>query len=152
MPVATTVIMPVEGSIVVMPVLLLVQVPPVVASVRVAAAPVHSAVEPAMALTAGTALTVKVVVAAVFPQVLLTVYDIVVVPEATAVTAPVVASIVAAEVLVLVHVPPAVKSDRVVEAPAHNVVVPLITPGVAGVPVIVATVVVNAVPQVLLTV
>ena len=50
--------------------LLLLQVPPVVVSVRDTVLPIHTVVVPLGGVTTGTVLTVRVAVAAVLPQVL----------------------------------------------------------------------------------
>jgi hypothetical protein len=56
---------------------------------------------------------------------------IVAVPEAMPVTTPVPVPTVAILVLLLVHIPPDIEELKVVVAPSHTVVVPLIAPGVA---------------------
>ena len=130
--------------------LLLLQVPPLVASVRVLEEPGHTTVEPLMLPAVGVPVTVIVAVAVAVPQLLLTLYVIVAVPVAIPVTVPV-ALIDAMAALLLLQVPPVVASVRVVFAPVHTVVAPLMVPALgAGLTVI--TLVAVAVPQLLVTV
>jgi len=105
---------------------LLLQVPPVVGSLRLIAAPAHAVAPPTIAATVGEAMIVTVVLAVVVqpPVVLLKV--IVALPVATPVTAPVVALTVAIAVLLLLHVPPVDVSVRVAVAPLQMLEGPLI--------------------------
>jgi hypothetical protein len=98
---------------------LLVHVPPGVASDNVIVAPAHMLPAPVMA--AVKAVTVTTIVAGVQPE---TVYDIVVVPALMPVTVPVEPT-VATDVVPLVHVPPGVTSDKVVPVPAHKLPAPV---------------------------
>ena len=72
-------------------------------------------------------------------------------PAVTPVTMPV-APTEATELLLLLHTPPAVVSVKVIVEPVHTVASPDIGPGAEGVVVTVKETVVNAEPQVLLTV
>ena len=124
MPLAIPVTIPDPGFTVAMPVLLLVQVPVPKASVKTRVAPGQIGVLPVTA--DGIPITVTAVVAT---QPVLTVYVMVVVPNASALTAPE-GLIVGTEVLLLVHdIPPEVTSERNVIAPTQTVVFPSIAPG-----------------------
>ena len=98
--------------------------PPVVASVKVAVAPVQSIVAPVIA--SGKGLTVIVVVAIqAAPNVYVTVTE----PAAAPVKIPLTESIVPAAVLLLLHVPPVLALVSVVEEPAQIWMAP---PTIAG--------------------
>src|SRR5438552_391935 len=108
-PAATPVTMPVEAPTVAVPVALLLQVPPLMASVRVMVAPVHTVEEPEIADGADTTVTVILVL-----QPVGNVYTMELVPGETPVTIPEEEPTVATPVAVLVQVPPAVASVSVV--------------------------------------
>ena len=72
------------------------------------------------------------------------------VPPLTPVTMPVLPT-VAMAVLVLLQVPPGAMSDKVVLLPAHTVGIPVMVPAFSAGP-MVSTLVVTAVPQLLVTV
>jgi hypothetical protein len=98
----------------------------------------------------GRGLTVTTWVAATVPPPLVTVYDIVVVPEVSPLTTPVVPT-VATTILVLLHSPPVAASASVVDEPAHTVIVPVIVPAPqAGLTV--TKIVAAVVPQLFVTV
>ena len=128
------------------------QVPPAVpvASVRVIWEPAQTVDRPLMAPALGIGLTVTTCVVAIVPQLLVTVYDIVVLPTVTGVTTPV-ALTVATAAAVLSHVPPEDVSVRVSREPIHTVLPPLITPD-AGSGLTVTTCVATEDPQALETV
>ena len=115
-PVAT----PVEAPIAATVLLLLVHMPPVVASLKVDVLPWHIVVVPVIGRTL---LTVKVT-DVVQPAML--VYFMIAVPVDTPVTKPVVMPMVAMAVLLLLHVPPGVASLNIVVFPRHIEVVPVI--------------------------
>jgi hypothetical protein len=94
------------------PVFVLLQVPPVVASLNEVVAPWHTAAVPLMAVIGLTVTTVR----ALQPR--LVVYVIVLVPDATPVTSPE-PSTVAFAVALLLHVPVPVVSLSVTTDPAH---------------------------------
>jgi len=119
-PGATVVTTP-ELLMVVTEALLLLHVPPPVASAKVLVAPLQIVFAPVIAATEGSALTVTVAVV-VQP---LTLYVITVVPADTPVTTPEELT-VAMPMLPLVHVPPAVGLARVVVEPTHTSGVPVI--------------------------
>jgi len=129
--------------------LLLLQVPPPVASVSVVDEPMHTAVAPLMlpATGAGDTFTTSVTVAV--PQLLVTVYDIVVKPDETPVTTPV-ALMVAAAGLLLLHTPPDTASVRVMFRPMHTLAGPLMVPP-TGEGFTVTALVAVAVPHLLVT-
>lgn len=109
-----------------MPGALLLQVPPVAASVSVVVEPAHSLAVPVIGATAGPASVVHVTeLAAVQPAMLVTLYSIVVVPVATAVTVPVLLT-VATVGSILPHTPPGVASLSVDVVPEHVCAVPVI--------------------------
>ena len=105
----------------------LVQVPPMVASLRAAVAPAQMVIVPVIAATVGIAFTVSVVVTVVLQPVdpSVTLYPIVAVPAVRPVTTPDVL-IVAVVGALLLHVPPGVASASVVVLPAHSLAVPVI--------------------------
>jgi hypothetical protein len=108
-------------------VLLLVQVPPLVALASVFVALGHTVIVPVIALTFGTVLTVAVVFVVAVPQVLVVVYVIEAVPVAMAVISPS-ASMVATAVLLLVHVPSSPDDVSVAASSSQSTVVPEIVP------------------------
>ena len=124
--------------------------PPPAALVSDVLAPTHTIAVPAIVPASGIGLTVATCVAAAVPQLLLTVYDIVVVPAEKPVTTPEVLTEPTAG-LVLLHAPPLVALVSEVLAPAHTIAVPVIVPA-SGRGLTVATCVAVAVPQLLLTV
>ena len=103
---------------------LLVQVPPAVASVKVVVAPTHKVVEPAIA--AGSGLTVTGVVT---KQPVGNVKVIVTVPADTPFTTPVEEPMVARAVLLLLHMLVPDASASVVVFPTQTLVVPVIAKG-----------------------
>ena len=141
MPVST----PVVAAMLATDVLLLAQVPPDAASVRVMVEPVHTEAGPEMVPADGNGPTVIDVVAMPVPQAVMTTYDMVAVPAPTPVTMPVV-PMVAMVVLLLRQLPPVVASASVVVAPWQTVVAPVIVPA-DGVVFIVTVAVMFAVPQ-----
>jgi len=112
------------AAVVATAVLLLLQVPDGVASLRVVVRPAHTFMVPVMA--AGSGLTVSAVVAV---QPVGKVYVMVRAPADTPVMIPVVLPAVASVVLLLLQVPPVVALLSVVVRPAHTLVVPLIAAG-----------------------
>ena len=84
--------------------LLALQLPPVVPSVKVIVLPTHTLVVPVIVPAVRVAPTVTDSVVVAVPQLLLTVYFIVSVPALTAVTTPDVFMV--AWLLVMLHVPP----------------------------------------------
>ena len=106
----------------------LVQVPPVVASLKVAVAPAQMVVVvPVIAAIVGIAFTVFIAVTVVLQPVdpSVTLYPIVAVPAVRPVTMPDVLIVAVAGALLL-QVPPGVASLRVVVLPAHSLAVPVI--------------------------
>jgi hypothetical protein len=106
-----------------MPGALLLQVPPVTASVRIVVEAWHTVKLPVIA--AGNGFTVKI---AVVVQPVGKVYVILVVPASIPDTTPP-ASIVATVVILLAHVPPAVASVSVVVRPWQTLSVPVMIEG-----------------------
>ena len=104
-------------------VLLLLHVPPVIASPNVIMEPAQTVVPPD--IDGGIGFTVTVIV---LTQPEPSIYVIIVVPGATPVTVPK-ASTVALAVLLLLHVPALVTSINIVVAPTHTLVTPLIDEG-----------------------
>ena len=92
----------------------------------------------------GGVLTVTIIVAAVAPQLLFTVYDIVAVPAAIPVTTPFVLPIAAMPVDPELHIPPVTPSLNGIVAPIHAKGVPVIVPAFGT---ITAIVVVAVLPQ-----
>ena len=82
-------------------------------------APIHTVGVPVIGLTDGTVLTVTTTNAAEVPHVLVTVYDMVVVPVVTLDTTPV-PDMVATAGVVLLHTPPGVASDKGIVPPRHS--------------------------------
>lgn len=108
--------------------LLLLQLPPLTASVNVIVDPVQTLAGPLIVPAVGAAVIVTAVVADAVPQLLVTVYVIVAVPADTPLTTPVALLMLAIVGELLLHVPPLVVLVSVVVAPTHAVVVPLIVP------------------------
>jgi len=121
-PAATPVTVP-PVEIVAIPVLLLLHVPPAVASVRVELAPTHACRVPPIA--AGIGSTVNVAKALQPSE---EVYVIVTVPAETPVTVPPVLTVAVAELLLL-QLPPVVASLSVVLLPSQTAIVPVIAFG-----------------------
>ena len=122
-PAATPVTRPSSEPTVAFAVLLLIQVPPVVASVRFVCSPAHTTAVPV--IMPGAGLTVTSFVAE--HPVLLIEYVIVAVPTVTPVTMPAPVPTVALPLL-LVHVPPVAMSLRLVVPPWHTAAVPSMLP------------------------
>jgi len=122
LPVATPLTIPVDPTLARL-VLLLLHVPPVVASLNAVVDPAHTTRVPV--IPAGKGLTVTGVV---MKQPVDNVYVIVGVPAAAPVKIPVELT-VAKLVLLLVQVPPVVGSPNVVVFPTHTFVVPVIDNG-----------------------
>lgn len=112
--------MPDTGPTVATPGLLLLHVPPVVASLSVTAYPWQMVVVPVIGATVVTVAVREAI------QPAGVVYRIVLVPAASAVTIPEERPIVAVVVLVLLHVPPGIASLRVAVLPEHNSAGPVI--------------------------
>jgi hypothetical protein len=125
LPSYTPQVTPVEPTVATDDVLLL-HVPPDVASERLIQDPIHTAVPPLMA--AGLANTVTVLTARQALPVLMR-YVILVVPAVKPYTMPVVDPTVATVVAELLHVPPAVPSLKVMVEPAHIEEAPLMAVG-----------------------
>ena len=107
--------------------LLLLQVPPVVASDRLVMVPVHTEVAPLIADTTGMSCTFSVKVCVVLHiKALVTVYDIVAVPLPIPVTTPVAGFTMATVPSLLLHVPVKVRSARVVTVPVQMSDAPVI--------------------------
>ena len=119
----TPVTVPNDPSTVAIDVLLLLQLPPVVGSLNVIVAPVHTGV---FEVIGNDPLIVTTIVAAL-PQPF--VYCIVAVPGVTPLTTPLVEPTVATAVLLLLHVPPLTASANVVFAPTHADTVPVMLAG-----------------------
>lgn len=112
-------------------VLVLLQVPPVVASFKVSIAPLHTDVLPVIVPAEGE-LTVIAAFATPVPQELLSVYFMVSIPEDTPVTVPALL-IVAIDALPLLHIPPDDASFKVSVEPTHTVALPVIVPAYGAV-------------------
>jgi hypothetical protein len=126
--VITTTPLPIPVTIPVLPtvaisVLLLVQLPPVVALARVVDAPMHNSELPTIVPMAMLSDTVTTIDPVAEPQVSELLYEIRAVPAPVPVTMPE-ALTVATAVLLLVHVPPELLEVNVVVDPSHNSVVP----------------------------
>lgn len=106
--------------------MLLLQVPPGVASLKVIRLPKQADGEPDIGFGCGSTVT-TVPVAQPVPKV----YDTIVVPGAMPATVPVLAPIVPIAAVLLLQVPPAVLLPRVVVWPWHTSGMPLIVPGTA---------------------
>ena len=109
----------------------LLHTPPDAASVSAVVPPAHVVATPVTLPATGSGLTVTTFVAAAAPQLLVTVYDIVVVPAAMPLTTPPVDTVPAA-VFVLLHTPPPVASESVIVAPAHTADAPDMVPADAA--------------------
>jgi len=126
--VVTPITIPDEEPTVATVVVLLVQWPPVVASVNVVEAVPHTWNVPAIDAGAGTVFTDK---SAVVLQPVGNLYVIVVVPLITPVTIPVEEPTVATEVVLLVQVPPGEASVSATVAPSQIAAIAPITAGIA---------------------
>lgn len=104
--------------------LLLLQVPPLVALVSEILAPAHTAVGPVIA--AGAGLTV---IAVVVKQPVPNVYVIVAVPANIPLTMPVPDPTLATAVLLLAHVPPPTELLNVLVVPSHTFITPVMAGG-----------------------
>lgn len=124
-PTTTPVIRPEPDTAVAIPVLALLQLPPVVASLKIVVEPVQTVGAPVAA--GGNPLIVMVCVAA---QPVPTVYEISTLPADIPVTFPLTASTVAVPVPSLLQEPPVVTSATMVVEPAQSTVDPLIAKGV----------------------
>lgn len=102
----------------------LVHVPPLLVSVSEIMEPVHT--EPGPVIGAGDTFTVT---AAVVKHPVGSEYDMTAVPGEIPVTMPVLKPIISIVGLLLLHIPPAVISLSVVDAPGHIVVLPVIVAG-----------------------
>jgi hypothetical protein len=125
--------------------LLVLHVPPGVASVKAVVRPTHTLGVPVMPATADV-FTVTTLVAVAVPQPLVTAYDIVTVPTVTPVNRP--PETVALPLLAL-HVPPATASDSVMFDPMFTLDGPDIVP--ADTAFTVTTNVATAAPQPVVT-
>jgi hypothetical protein len=114
------------------------QTPPGVVLESVVLFPLQTASVPVTGATAVGALTVTIVVAALVPQALVTLYEMVLVPLVMPVTTPVEAPMVATAGVVLDHTPPGVALLRVPGVPTHTIPLPVIGAG-AGVAITVTT-------------
>jgi len=135
-PVCEPVSIPDVATILAMELLLLLQVPPVVASLNKVASPTHTSETPV--IIPGKALTVTTTVAVQLPNE----YPIVAVPGDTPNTFPDM-STVATLVLLLLQLPPPMASVKKVVAPLHKATVPVIGSG----PMFTVTVVIAAQPE-----
>jgi hypothetical protein len=122
-PAATPHAVPAELPMVATDVLLLLHVPPAVASLRVVQVPAHMVVVPMIA--AGNGLTVATIVVVQPP---LMVYEIVAVPAEMPQSVPVL-PMVATDTLLLLQVPPDMASLSVVQRPAQTDGTPLMAAG-----------------------
>jgi hypothetical protein len=113
------------------PAFVLLHTPPLATSVKVVVNPAVRVAVPLIASASGEGLIVTVKVAAAVPQLFVTVYDMVVVPEVNPLTMPVVPTVATAP-LVLLHTPPVDASVNNVDEPGHAAAVPLIKPAVGG--------------------
>ena len=123
-PPATPATIPFVDPTVAIPVLLLDQTPPIVASLSVAVAPAQTSVVPE--IDPGEVLTEIVVVVA---QPVSSEYEMTAVPEEIPETSPKTDPIVATDVLVLVQIPPAEASVNVMDDPMQTFVKPPIGEG-----------------------
>ncbi len=124
LPADTPVTIPVEEPIVAVPVLLLLHVPPAVASARVTVDPVFTVAVPVIA--AGEAFTDKV---SFLEQPFASLYVIVVPPAVNADTSPLVVLIEATDDALLDHVPPVMALVSVADVPVHIEEDPVIAAG-----------------------
>jgi len=106
-------------------VLLLLQVPPGVASLSIVVLPTHTCNTPVMGAGDGFTTSVKVI----WQVVAVSVYVIVAEPVATPVTAPVTEVTEAVVGRLLLHVPPGVASVSIIVWPWHTVGLPMIVAG-----------------------
>jgi hypothetical protein len=129
--------------------LVLLHTPPLVRSVNAVDEPAQTVGIPTI-VPADKAFTVTTVVVAMVPQLLVTVYDMVVVPDVRPLTTPEVPT-VATPAFVLLHTPPLATSVNAIVDPAVRVAVPLIAPA-SGEGLIVTAKIAAAVPQMFVTV
>jgi len=127
-------IVPVAVSIVAIAVCVLLQEPPLVASLRAVLFPAHTCIVPVIAGGSGFTVTTPVAGAHTSGREKV----IVAVPGNSPATMPVIAPTVAIAVLLQLQLPPLVPSDNVAVVPAQMVKIPEIVVGV-GLTVIVAT-------------
>jgi hypothetical protein len=132
------------------PVNVLLHIPPGAASLSDVVPDPQTVAVPVIVPGAGSGLTVTTIVAAAVPQLLVTVYDMIVVPADTPVTVPEELT-VAIAVSVLLHAPPGAASLSDVVDSAHTVAVPAMLPA-TGNAFTVTNVVATAVPQLFVTV
>jgi len=111
-PARTPVTMPVLVPIVATALLLLLQLPPVVALLSVVVRPSQTLIVPVIEASGGSTVNVNVVI-----QPVAKVYVMVVVPTRTPVTMPLLVPMVATEMSLLLQEPPVVASLSVVESP-----------------------------------
>ena len=130
-------------------VLLLLQVPPLIPSVKVIVDPVHTLAGPVMVPAVAVVPMDMGSVAMAVPQLLLTVYTIVSRPALTAVNEPTVVMVALA--LVMLQVPPGAASVYRLTVPTQRLPGPLMEPAL-GKGLTVTARVAAAVPQLLLTV
>ena len=102
------------------------QTPPPVASVRFVVAPTHSVGVPLTVPAMANGLTVTTTLVLKVPQMLVTIYDMITVPDETPVTIPVDEPTVAIPVAPELHTPPLVASVSALVAPTQTVAVPVI--------------------------
>ena len=129
--------------------LLLLQVPPALASVNIIADPAHTLEPPVIVPATGSGFIVIVFVATAVPHEFVVLYFIVSVPAETPVTIP--PPVTEALVLLALHTPPAVASVTGIVDPAHTDELPVTVPA-NGNGFIVIVFVAVAVPQVTVTV
>jgi len=131
LPAATPVTTPVVASTVATPGVVLLQVPPLLPlELKLMVEPAHTAEAPLMVPASGSELTVTTIPAVDEPQLLVTLYVIIVVPADIPVTSPVAALTVALVVLELFQVPPMSPPILVkkIEEPVHTDVGPSMIP------------------------
>jgi hypothetical protein len=114
--------------IVAIPVAVLLHVPPVAELESAVDDPVQTVVVPVIVPASGLGFTVMICVALAVHPLLVTVYDIMVVPADTPVMVPDDEPAVAIPVLLLLHTPLPAASDRVVAVVGHKVKVPVMVP------------------------
>jgi hypothetical protein len=130
-PVATPETIPEPLPTVATDVLLLVQLPPAMASLNVIVDPAQTVAGPAVVMGAGAEFTVIFFVVKTVPQRLVTVYLITSVPGASPVTTPV-TGFTEAVVLLLLHTPPGDASVNAIDEPTHTAESPVMVPTVVG--------------------
>ena len=108
--------------------LLILHVPPVVASVIAIVEPTQTADKPVIKPALGNGFTVTNFVAAAVPQLFITVYEMIDVPAATPLTIPETEPIVAIAVVVEDQTPPKATSLNVMLADTHTDEAPVIVP------------------------